>query len=140
MGKKRLLLSIITPERAIFLDRQVDSVTIPAFNGEMGILPGHAPFVVELKEGVMRYNDGPCRETFAVMGGFAEIHCDKILILAEAAELSQEINEERARQAYCKAKESLAVRSPAIDLDEAFAALRRALARLKAIEHRTKSK
>ena len=70
------------------------------------------------------------------MGGFAEINKNNILVLAEAAELSREIDEERARQAYRKAKDTLSVKGDDLDLDSAQAALRRAAVRLKIAEYR----
>ncbi|MDD2803962.1 MAG: ATP synthase F1 subunit epsilon [Elusimicrobiales bacterium] len=138
MSQSRLLLTIVTPEKTALDAKAVDSVTLPAFGGEMGILPGHASSVVQLKEGILRYRDGMHREVFAVLRGFAEIHLNKVMVLAEAAELAEEVNEERARQAHKKAKESINVRGADLDLDEANAALRRAAARLKAAEYRAK--
>jgi F-type H+-transporting ATPase subunit epsilon len=140
MEKKHLLLTIVTPEKTVLSDKPVEFVTIPAFGGEMGILPGHAPFVVQLKEGVMHYKEGPHKEVFSVLNGFAEIYKDKVLIMAEAAELGKEVDEERARQAYQKAKESLAMRGADMDLDSAQASLRRAAVRLKIAEIRRKHK
>ena len=136
MEKKQLLLTIVTPEKTVLTDKPVDFVTIPAFGGEMGVLPGHASFVVQLKEGVMHYTDGASNEIFAVLNGFAEIHQDRVLIMAEAAELAKEVNEERARQAFQKAKETLAMRGADLDLDSAQASLRRAAVRLKIAELR----
>ena len=140
MVKKHLFLTIVTPDRTVLSGHPVDSVTIPAVGGEMGVLPGHASFVVQLKEGVLQYAEGPHKEVFAVLNGFAEIHCDKVLILAEAAELAREVNEERARQDYQKARETLAMRGADIDLDSAQAALRRAAVRMKIAEIRRKHK
>ena len=136
---RRLTLELVTPERPAF-SGEGDFVVLPAWEGEMGVLPGHASFVAQLKEGVMHYRDGVHREIFAVLSGFAEIHQDKVLVLAEAAELSKEVNEERARQAYQKAKETLAIHGADLDLDEANAALRRAAVRLKVAEFRRKHK
>lgn len=138
MGQPKLLLTIVTPEKTVISEKAVDSVTLPAFAGEMGILPGHASYVLQLKEGILRYSDGTHREVFAVLSGFAEIHHNKVMVLAEAAELAGEVNEERARQAYKKAKENINVRGADLDLDEANAALRRAAARLKAAEFKAK--
>ena len=140
MEKKQLLLTIVTPEKTVLTDKPVDFVAIPAVGGEMGVLPGHASFVVELKEGVMRYTEGKQKAIFSVLNGFAEIHDDKVLVLAEAAELAQEVNEERARQAYQKAKQTLAMRGTDIDLDAAAAALHRAAIRIKVAEFRKKHK
>lgn len=132
--RKKLLLTILTPEKAFLTDEEVDSVTIPAFDGEMGVLPGHAPFVVQLKEGVLSYREGHAKELFAVLNGFAEINMDRVLILAEEAELAREISEESARQAYQKAKDALAMRGKDMDLDAAQASLRRAVVRMKIAE------
>ena len=140
MDKKQLLLTIVTPEKTILSEKPVEAVTIPAFGGEMGVLPGHASFVVQLMEGILHYRDGHHKEIFAVLNGFAEIHKDKVLILAESAELAKEVDEERARQAHQKAKELLAIRDADLDLEEASAALRRAAVRLKVAEFRRKHK
>jgi F-type H+-transporting ATPase subunit epsilon len=86
----------------------------------------------------MHYKDGTHKEFFSVLSGFAEIYKDRVLVLAEAAELAEEVNEERARQAYQKAKETLAIRGADLDLDEAQASLRRAAVRLKAAEFKRK--
>ena len=130
----KLLLTILTPEKALLTDKEADFVSFPAFDGEMGVLPGHADFVVQLKEGVLKYKDGHKKEIFAVLSGFAEVHKNKVLILAEEAELAKEIDEERARQAYQKAKDALAMRGKDMDLDSAQAALRRAIVRMKIAE------
>ncbi|OGS13074.1 MAG: ATP synthase F1 subunit epsilon [Elusimicrobia bacterium RIFOXYA2_FULL_58_8] len=140
MEKKRLILTIVTPERTVLADKPVDFVTIPAVGGELGVLPGHASFVVQLKEGFMHYTEGRNKELFAVLSGFAEIHGNKVMVLAEAAELAHEVDEERARQAYQKAKDSLAIRGADLDLDEANASLRRAAVRLKMAEFRRRHK
>ena len=138
--ENKLLLTILTPEKVVLTDHPVDFVAIPAFDGEMGVLPGHQPFVAQMKEGMLKYKEGHKREVFAVLSGFAEIGQNKVLILAEAAELAKEVNEERARQAYQKAKEALVTRGADMDLDEATAALRRAVVRLKVAEFRRKHK
>lgn len=139
--KAKLSLTILTPEKAVLTDEPVDFVAIPAFGGEMGILPGHISFVVQLKEGFLRYKEGHHkREVFAVLSGFAEIHKNKVVILAEAAELSKEVDEERARQAFAKAKEALAMRGKDMDMDAAQASLRRAAVRLKLAEYRRKNR
>lgn len=136
MSEKKLLLSIITPEKVLVENKMVDFIVLPAYEGEMGILPGHISFVVELKEGILRYKDMQNEETFAVMGGFTEVHKNKVLVFAEEGELAREIDEESARQAYQKAKDALAMKGADIDLDSAQASLRRAAARLKIAELR----
>ena len=132
--KKKLSLTILTPEKTVIADKPVDFVTIPAMDGEMGILPGHASFVVQLTEGVLKYREVHKREAFAIFSGFAEIQKNHVLVLAEAAEFAKEADEERARQAYQQAKEVLAMRGKDLDLDAAQAALRRAIVRIKIAE------
>jgi len=136
----KLLLTILTPEKTVLTDKEADFVTLPAFDGEMGILPGHISLVAQLKEGILTYKDGHKKEIFAVLSGFAEINRNSVLVLAEEAELAKEINEESARQAYQKAKDALAMRGKDLDLDAAQAALRRAAVRLKISELKKKYK
>ncbi|MDT8287267.1 MAG: ATP synthase F1 subunit epsilon [Elusimicrobiales bacterium] len=136
--KKRLLMDIVTPEKPFLQDREVDFVALPAEGGEMGVLPGHAPFAVQLRPGVLRYREGHTEETFAVMGGFAEVYKDKVSVFAEAAELAREVDEERARQEYASAKAALAAHAADLDLESAQASLKKAAVRLKVAELRRK--
>lgn len=128
---KTLELHLVTPEKTA-LESSADFVVLPALNGEMGILPGHAPFLVQLAPGEVRVTSGSETRHLAVSGGFAEIRGDKVSLFAETAEMADAIDGERARQALEKAK-SEAVRK---DLDplqmlQAEAAMRRAQARLR---------
>ena len=131
---KKLSLGIVTPEK-IALEKEADFVTLPAFGGEMGILPGHADCAVQLSEGVLKHRLGEELGFFAVSGGFAEIHADVVSVFAEAAELSEEIDAERARQALQKAEDVLSRSGGDLDVDAASAAVRRAAARLKVVSY-----
>ncbi|MCG2724700.1 MAG: ATP synthase F1 subunit epsilon [Elusimicrobia bacterium] len=138
--KEKILLSIITPEKVYLSEGKVDFVALPAFGGEMGILPGHISFVVQLKDGFLRYSSGGEDEIFAILGGFAQIDKNKVMVLAEGAELTKEIDEEKARQEYQKAKDALSIKGADIDLDAAQAALRRSSLRMKVLELKSKRK
>lgn len=140
MKKKKLLLTIVTPEKTVFAAHPADFVAIPALEGEVGVLPGHTAMVVQLREGILRYFSGQEKNAFAVLSGFAQVSGDKVLVLAEAAELATEINEERARQAWRKAKDIITMKGDQMDLDEAQAALKRAAVRMKLAEFRRKHK
>ncbi len=140
MAEKRILLTIVTPEKTVLADKAVDFAVVPAVGGELGVLPGHAPEVVQLKEGMLRYSSGKEKEVFAVLSGFAQIYKDRVLVLAEAAELAKEIDEERAKQAWRKAKDAVTLKGDQVDIDEANAALKRAAVRLKLAEYRRKHK
>lgn len=140
MAEKQILLTIVTPEKTVLADKPVDFAVVPAVGGELGVLPGHAPEVVQLREGLLRYASGKEKEVFAVLSGFAEIYKDRVLVLAEAAELAKEIDEERAKQAWRKAKDAITLKGEQVDIDEANAALKRAAVRLKLAEYRRKHK
>ena len=132
--KEKIILSIVTPEKVYLSEGKVDFVALPASEGEMGILPGHISFVVQLKDGFLRYSSEEGEEMFAILGGFAQVDKNKVIVLAEGAELTKEIDEETARQEYQKAKDALLAKGADIDLDAANAALRRSSLRIKALE------
>src|SRR5882724_3639537 len=95
---EQLQLDIVTPDRSV-LAETVEMVTLPGFGGELGILPGHTPLISRLQTGVLSYvKDG---RTFQlhVSGGFVEVNDDRISVLAEIAELPEEIDAARARLA-----------------------------------------
>jgi F-type H+-transporting ATPase subunit epsilon len=130
----KLKLTVTTPER-LALERDVDFVALPAAKGEMGVLPGHIPYLTQLTPGALRYVDGSTSEVFAISGGFAEVKRESVSVFAETAEMSEEIDSERARQALEKAKAD----SKRRDLDpmtlfQAEAAARRAAVRLRVAE------
>lgn len=128
-----LTVDILTPER-IVMQTQADSVVVPAADGELGILQNHAPLLAELQPGNIRLKHGAETELFAVSGGFVEVNHNKVSVFAETAEMAQEIDVERARQAAERAKAALRAPQNEVDLALAEAALRRAIARLRAAE------
>ena len=130
----------MTPEKVYLSEGKVDFVALPASEGEMGILPGHISFVVQLKDGFLRYSSEEGEEMFAILGGFAQVDKNKVIVLAEGAELTKEIDEETARQEYQKAKDALLAKGADIDLDAANAALRRSSLRIKALEIKGKQR
>ncbi len=93
-----IAVEIVTPERLV-KEAQVDSVIVPAIDGELGILPNHAPLLAQLQPGAIRLNQNGNTELFAVSGGFIEVDKNKVSVFAETAEMATEIDEERARQA-----------------------------------------
>ena len=100
-----LHLQLVSPER-ILVDEDVDEVQIPGLDGYLGILPGHAPLLSELKAGgVLSYKSAGGEKVLAVFGGFVEVQPDRVRILADAAERKEEINVEEARQQLSKAVE-----------------------------------
>jgi F-type H+-transporting ATPase subunit epsilon len=131
MAQKKVTLEMVTPEKVAW-SSQAEFVVLPAFDGEMGVLPDHRPFLVQLKPGEVRVTENGEIKRFAVSGGFAEIKDNKISLFAETAEMAESINAERAQQALEKAKaEALRKDLDPVTLMAAEAALRRAQVRLK---------
>jgi F-type H+-transporting ATPase subunit epsilon len=130
-----LLLEVVAPERSL-VQEQVREVQVPALNGYIGVLPGHAPLLSELQPGgVLRYNVGGQDTTLAVYGGFVEVLPDRVRVLADAAERREEINLEEARRKLREALEKLGeMHGEAIDPAVALAEALRAQARVEAAE------
>lgn len=103
-----LALDIVTIERKVWEDDGLDMIVLPGTEGELGILPRHTPLLTALAPGVILIRKGNTEELFAVSGGFADVRPDKVIILAEAAEHSEELDAERAEQARKEAAEALA--------------------------------
>jgi len=127
-------IDILTPDRRV-LQAQADSVVVPAADGELGILADHTPLVAQLQPGEIRMRSGNDVQIFAVSGGFVEVQNNHVVVLAETAEMAHEIDAERARQAAERAKAALRSPSGPADMAQAEATLRRALARLHAVEN-----
>jgi F-type H+-transporting ATPase subunit epsilon len=128
-------LEIVTAERVVFSD-EVEVVVAPGVEGELGILPHHAPLMTMLLPGELLVRKGGEEFFLAISGGFLEVRPDRIIILADAAERAEEIDIARAEAAKRRAEERLKHPVPEIDMTRAEAALRRSLARLKVVERR----
>ena len=132
-------LEIVTAERQVFSGEDIVTIIAQGAEGQMTILPKHAPLVTMLEpaELVIRKNNGD--EMFmAITGGFIEVKPDKTIILADACERSDEIDIERALAAKKRAEERLKSVTPEVDPTRAEAALRRSMARLNVAEKRRK--
>jgi F-type H+-transporting ATPase subunit epsilon len=121
-------LEIVTPERLVVQDT-VEEVTIPGKGGYLGILPGHAPLITEVAVGQIAYRSAGSVKRLAVAWGFAEVLPEKVTILAETAEKSEEIDVSRAQSAKQRAEEELRKAGAAGNTD-AQSALERATTRL----------
>jgi len=127
-------LEVVTPEK-IVVNEEAQIVVAPGSLGEFGVLIGHTPFLSTLKIGIVRYKDASGTERFVfVNGGFAEALPDKVTILTQSAERRRDIDLERAKTAYERAKMRLEKKTEDIDFVRARAALERALHRLRLAE------
>ena len=122
-------LEIVTPEKKV-VDTTAEEVQIPAKNGYLGVLPGHAPLITELSVGEIVYRENSAQHRLAVAWGFAEVLPDKVTILAESAERPSEIDVERARKAKERAEQRLTSGDTSVDVDRALDALHRAESRI----------
>jgi len=104
---RTLLVEIVTPEHIVYTN-EVEMVVVPTIDGEIGVLPLHAPLVGALKPGEVRIKFGDTIEWFAVSGGYIQVHEDKVIILADDAIVASQIDVERARQAKALAEARIA--------------------------------
>jgi F-type H+-transporting ATPase subunit epsilon len=127
-----LKVEIITQERQVFSD-EVDMVMARGVDGEMGILPQHAPLVTALDFGEVRVRRGNVEESFAVGGGVMQVAHNRVIILADSAEQAAEIDLARAEEARRRAEKMVAEGAPAdpAALAALEAAIRRANLRVK---------
>ncbi|MEO1144923.1 MAG: ATP synthase F1 subunit epsilon [Cyanobacteria bacterium J06638_22] len=129
-----LAVRVIAPDKTVW-DEASDEVILPSTTGQLGILSGHAPLLTALDTGVMRVRAGKDWVTIALMGGFAEVENDEVIILVNAAEQGNTIDIEEARAAFSEAESKLSgVRASGTrqELIQATLAYKRARARLQA--------
>lgn len=125
-----MLLEIVTAERLVYSD-EVDIVVAPGMEGELGILPHHAPLLTILQPGELRIHKTGQEDVYmAVTGGFLEVTGNRVIVLADAAERSEEIDEARAQEALRRAEERVERSEEGADLQRALASIRRSRLRL----------
>lgn len=127
----KLNVEVVTGERIVFSEDDVDMVIAPGADGTLGILPRHAPLISTLTLGEMRVKKAGQEESLFVAGGFIEVAHDTVRVLADTAERSEEIDLARAQAARDRAESRVASRASEIDLARAEASLRRSLVRLR---------
>jgi F-type H+-transporting ATPase subunit epsilon len=125
-------IRIITPERTVLEMQDIEHVLLPARGGDMGVLPGHIAAVVQLAVGRIHIDVGEDEEPviLATSGGFAEILEDEITVLAETAEVAEEIDVARAERARDRAEELLDRHDAEVDDASIRASLSRAMNRI----------
>ena len=130
----------MTPERVIYSD-EVDVVIAPGVEGQLGILPHHAPLITMLQAGELRVRKNGDETCIAIYGGFLEVRPDRVIILADAAERAEEIDIARAEEAKRRAEQQMTSRVLSeVDRAQAEAALRRSLVQLKVADRIRKRK
>jgi F-type H+-transporting ATPase subunit epsilon len=136
----KLRLEIVTPERLIF-SGYVDAVIATGTEGELGILPGHAPLMSILPPGELKVKQDGEETGIAIYGGFLEVRPDRVIVLADAAERVEEIDVAQAGEAKRRAERTLAETKYSREtLALAEKELRRSLVRLEIAEKTRKRK
>ena len=127
---RTILLRVVTPDKQVVRE-EVEEISAPGKEGALGILPGHAPLLSELKPGEMAYRQGKDLQRLAISGGFMEVLPEQVTVLAETAERPQDIDVARAQAAKDRAERRLKSPDPDVDINRATVALQRALVRLQ---------
>jgi F-type H+-transporting ATPase subunit epsilon len=131
-----LSVHVVTAEREVYAEDGVDEVIVPGIQGELTVLPHHAPLLTMIKPGILRLTKGSDETDVAITGGFLEVRDDRVTILADAAERAEEIDTVRAEEARRSAERTLEERGDTEELVAAAASLQRSLLRLRAAEKR----
>ena len=130
-----LRLEIVTAERVVYSE-DIDILVAPGIDGELGILPSHAPLLTMLNPGEIRVVKDGEEIYMAVSGGFLEVIGNRVTVLADTAERAEEIDVERSEEAIRLAQESIASAPGEADLERAMATIRRSQARLRVARRR----
>ena len=138
----KLRVQIVTAEREVYAENDVDMVVAPGSEGALGILPKHVPLLTTLQAGTLRIKKGGVETAMAVGGGFLQVSRDRVLVLADAAEREEELDAARAEESRKRAQAALeeAKKSgSATQADAARVALRRSLVRIQVAQRRRRS-
>ena len=130
---KTLHLEVITPDAAV-LHEDVDFVLVRALDGDLGIMPNHAPLIASLSIWPLCYDKGGKRQCVTVASGFLEVHDNTVTVITPASEKPEDIDVARAQSAKKRAEDRLAAHAADLDVTRAEAALQRALRRLDVAE------
>ena len=131
-------LSLATPDKKIVDGVEIAELIVPGYRGQLDILPGHAPLITTLRAGSLRYRlkGSSTFETVVVSWGYCEVHPEGVVVLAETAEVLEEINRERAQAALANVKKRMIDPSLSVDQIEKYQRqMQKAEARIEALKH-----
>lgn len=131
-------LTVVTPEKRLLMEQEIEQVTVPAFRGELNILPGHVPLITTLGTGIIRWQvQGEATENKAVISwGYCQVHPTGVDILAEFVELPGEVDLDAAKTDLAQGEKRLAAEF--LD-DKQWEEVQRQIARARAEIDVTKS-
>lgn len=135
----KLTVEIVTAERQVYNETDVDMVVAPGSEGVLGILPSHAPLLTTLQPGSLRVKKGGSEQEMSVNGGFLQVKANRVLILADHAERADEIDAAAAEEARRSAEQALSEASRSgntANIEAARAALRLSMVQLSVVRRR----
>jgi F-type H+-transporting ATPase subunit epsilon len=135
----KLQVELVTAEGRV-LSEEADFVKAPGLAGELGVLPHHIPLMTPLRTGEVLVRNGGEEQYLFVAGGFLQVLPDKVVILADAAERAEDIDEARAEEARRRAQQLMEQKADTADAAEAAAALERAMFRIRIAELRKRGR
>jgi F-type H+-transporting ATPase subunit epsilon len=124
-----LQLEVVTPDKQV-VSQAVDYVRAPGVEGEFGVLPNHVNLLSALAIGPLRFSAGGKNQNLFISGGFADVSNNTVAVLADAAELAEDIDQARAQAAKERAEKRLAEKTEKVDTVRAEASMKRAMNRL----------
>jgi len=130
----KLTLHIVSPDQSI--SQEVDYVSLPGSEGDLGVLPGHTPLFTSLRTGIMWYQQGAEKHYLAVSVGFVEVLPDAVSVLAQVAERAEDLDQARVEAGMKRAEEMLEAVPHEIDFERARLAMLRTLQQLQAESRR----
>jgi len=130
--ENKLKLEVVTPY-GLILSEDVDEISCTGSEGDFGVLPGHVPFFTTLKVGMLSYKKGNAMKYVFVNWGYAEVGPDRVMVLADSAEKSEDIDPDRAKAAMKRAEERLK-KTEEFDFARSTSSLERAVARVQIAE------
>ncbi len=129
---KKFLLEVVTPQKVVYNER-IESVILPAWSGYLGVKVNHTPFITGVQTGTVKVKKDGEEERIAVTKGFVLVQPNRTVLLVDTAERARDIDIQRAKEAYLRARRRLKSRSSAVNLTRAQVALDRAVNRLKTL-------
>jgi F-type H+-transporting ATPase subunit epsilon len=135
----KLTVEIVTAERQVYNETDVDMVVAPGSEGVLGILPRHAPLLTMLRPGPLRVKKGGAEQEMAVAGGFLQVNADRVLILADQAVRADEIDAAAAEEARRRAEQALTEASRGgdpVQIQAARLALQTSMVQLRVVRRR----
>ena len=126
-------LKIVQPHK-IFIDADYDQLIIPGVDGDFGVLEGHTPFITQIRPGILTVINGENSHEYAIHDGFVTVENNKVTIICEIIEESNQIDIKRAEAAKKRAEERLKAQKGDINYRRAEYALKRAIARIELVD------